>query len=126
MVTFLASLYSGSPFTKSTKFQFGVTFPNDRKIAKNYKSLPLLPETKYTGSENKLLQTVGIIQKDTQCTYNRDIQARSRNQCCRGKPISITYYKRVSTASVIQLRKCMRHIVKRGLSGCTIFYHIIL
>jgi len=67
MVSFLESLYSGSPFTKSTKFQFRVTFPNDRKIAKNYKSATLLPETKYTGSENKLLQTVGIIQQDTQC-----------------------------------------------------------
>jgi len=71
------------------------------------------------------LQTVGIIQ-DTQCMYNRDIKARSRNQCCRGKAISITYYKCVSIASVIQLTKCMRHIVNRGLSGCTIFYHIIL
>jgi hypothetical protein len=28
---------------------------------------------------------------DGQCTYKRNIEARSRNHCCRGKAISITH-----------------------------------
>jgi len=117
---------AGPHLPKARSFNLGLRSPNHRKIAQKYKSATLLPETKYTGSENKLLQTVGIIQQDTQCKYNRDINARSRNHCCRGKAKSITYYKCVSIVSVIQLTKYMRHIVRRGLSGCTMFYHIIL
>ena len=31
------------------------------------------------------------VQLDRQCTYKRNILARSRNHCCRGKAISVTY-----------------------------------
>ena len=30
--------------------------------------------------------------QDRQCTYKHKIQARSRNHCCSGKAISITYF----------------------------------
>ena len=81
-------------------------------------------QVRYKNSSNDSV----VKQKTTiQAKYvYRNTEARSRNHCCRGKAISITYYKCVSIASVIQLTKCMGHIVKRGLSGCTIFYHTIL
>jgi hypothetical protein len=60
-----------------------------------------------------------------QCYVIRNIEARSRNHCCRGKAISITYYECVSVALVIQHAKRMHRIVICGLSGSTIFFHII-
>jgi hypothetical protein len=55
-----------------------------------------------------------------------NIEALSRNHCCRAKAISITYSECVSVALVIQhaFRMC-RIIVTCGLSGCTIFFYII-
>jgi hypothetical protein len=41
--------------------------------------------------------------------YKRNIEARSRNHCCRGKAVNITYSERVSVALVIQHAKRMRH-----------------
>jgi len=38
-------------------------------------------------------------------------EARSRNYCCHGKAISITYSECVSLASVIRHSKRMRHII---------------
>ena len=43
--------------------------------------------------------------------YKRNIDARSRNHCCRGKAISITYSECVSVALVIQHAKRMRRII---------------
>jgi hypothetical protein len=40
-----------------------------------------------------------------------NIEARSRNHCCRGKAISITYSEWVSVALVIQHAKRMRRII---------------
>ena len=40
--------------------------------------------------------------QDMQCTYRRNIEARSRNHCCSGKAISITYSKRVFVTLGIQ------------------------
>jgi 16S rRNA A1518/A1519 N6-dimethyltransferase RsmA/KsgA/DIM1 with predicted DNA glycosylase/AP lyase activity len=34
----------------------------------------------------------GTDEEDRQCTYKRDIPARSCNQCCNGKAISIMHY----------------------------------
>jgi len=44
---------------------------------------------------------------------SRYIETRSRNHCCRGKAISITYYGRMSAALVIHCAVCMRRIVIR-------------
>jgi hypothetical protein len=38
----------------------------------------------------------------------RNIEARSRNHCCRGKAISITYFECVSLALVTQHAKLIR------------------
>ena len=59
--------------------------------------------------------------------YKRNIEARSRNHCRRGRAISIVYSECVSVAFVIQDAMRMRRItfVIRGLSGSTLFSHII-
>jgi hypothetical protein len=51
------------------------------------------------------------LELEKQCTYKRNIEARSRNHFCRGREISITYYKSVSVALVIQHAKRMRRII---------------
>jgi len=43
--------------------------------------------------------------------YERNIEARSRNHCCHGKAISITYSKFVSVALGIQHAMRMRCII---------------
>jgi hypothetical protein len=48
---------------------------------------------------------------DRQCTRKRNIEARSRNHCCRAKARHITYSEYVSAALVIQHAKRMRRIV---------------
>ena len=64
--------------------------------------------------------------QDRQCTYKRNIEARSCKHCCRGKAIRIT-----STECVCSLSypACNAHapyyIVICGLSGSTVFFHII-
>ena len=40
--------------------------------------------------------------------YERNIEARSRNHCCRGKAVRVAYSECVSTALVIQHTKRMR------------------
>jgi hypothetical protein len=57
--------------------------------------------------------------------YKGNITARSRNPCCCGNAISITYSQCVSLAFVIQCTARMRHIVICGLADSTIFFHII-
>ena len=60
-----------------------------------------------------------------QCTYN--IEERSRNHCCRGKAVSITYSECVLVAP--SYPACKAHapyyIVIFGLSGSTIFLHVV-
>jgi len=51
------------------------------------------------------------IHKDSQCTYQRNIEACSCSHRCRGKAITITYSKYVFIAVVIQQAKPMRRIV---------------
>jgi hypothetical protein len=54
-----------------------------------------------------------------------NIEARSRNHCCSGKAISITYSECVFVALGIQRDMRMRQIVICGLSGSTTFFYII-
>jgi phosphopantetheinyl transferase (holo-ACP synthase) len=53
---------------------------------------------------------IETFRQDTQCTYKRNIEARSRNHCCREIAISITYSEYVSVALVIRHAKRMRRI----------------
>ena len=66
-----------------------------------------------------ILYTSTLYQPDRQYTY---IQARSCTHCCSGKAISIIYSGCAFVALVIQQAKRMRHVVFRGLSGCTVFF----
>jgi hypothetical protein len=52
----------------------------------------------------------------------RNIEARSRNHCCRGKAISITYSECVSVALVIQHAKRMRRIILSSVGCLTLPY----
>jgi hypothetical protein len=66
-------------------------------------------------------------QQDRKCTYKRNIAARSRNQCCHGKAIRITYSECVSVALVTQHAKRMRRIILSSVAclAVTVFFHII-
>jgi hypothetical protein len=69
---------------------------------------------------------VGKSNKTGNVRKKRNNEALSCNHCCHGKAISITYCECVSVALVIQHAKRMRRIILScGLSGCTIFLHII-
>jgi hypothetical protein len=60
-------------------------------------------------THNEILITLTAIR---QATYvQRNIEARSRNHCCRAKAISITYFECVSVALVIQHAKRKRRII---------------
>jgi hypothetical protein len=62
-------------------------------------------------------------------TYNRNIEARSRNHCCRGKSLSIKYSGACVCVCSLSDPACKVHvtyyIVICDLSGSTIFFHII-
>jgi extradiol dioxygenase family protein len=59
------------------------------------------------------------------CTYKRYILAHSCNHCCRRKAMRIAYSECVFVALGIQNSMRTHHIVICGLSGCTVFLHII-
>jgi hypothetical protein len=63
----------------------------------NYKQTrqAVYAQTNKTGS-------VRINKQDRQCTHKRNIEARLRNNCCRGKPINITHSECLSVALVSQ------------------------
>jgi len=54
---------------------------------------------------------LGRSKEDSQCTYKRNIEARSRNHCCRGKATNFTYFECLPQALVIQHAMRMRHVV---------------
>jgi hypothetical protein len=59
---------------------------------------------------------------DRQCTYQRNNEARSRNHCCRGKAVSITYSECVSVALVNQHAKRMRRVILSSVACPTVPY----
>jgi hypothetical protein len=71
-----------------------------------------------------------LLQQDKQYTNNRSNEARSCNQYCCGKAVSITYSQCVFVCLCsLSFPACKAHaqyyIVICGLSGFTIFFHII-
>jgi hypothetical protein len=57
-----------------------------------------------------------------QCTYNVNIEERSRNRFCRGEAINITYSGCVSVALVIQHAKRMRRIILSSVACLAVPY----
>jgi len=56
----------------------------------------------------------------------RNIQARSRNNCSRGKVIRFTYFEYVSVALIIQNVKRMRRIILSPVVCPAVQYYSIL
>jgi hypothetical protein len=54
--------------------------------------------------------------------YKRDIEARSRNHCCRLKTISITHAEYVSVALVTQYAKRMLRIILSSVACLALPY----
>jgi hypothetical protein len=63
--------------------------------------------------------------QDRKYTYKHDIETRSRNHCCRGEAISITYSECVFVALFIQHATRMLNIAACDLSVPSMFFHII-
>jgi hypothetical protein len=59
------------------------------------------------------------------CYVERNNEERSCNHCCSGKELSIAYSECVFVAFGIQHAMSVRHIFICGMSGSTIFFHII-
>jgi len=58
--------------------------------------------------------------------YKRNIEARSRDQCCRGKAISVTYSQCVSVALFIQRAKRMRRMILSLVAYSAVQYFLTL
>jgi hypothetical protein len=69
-----------------------------------------------------------LFQQDRQCTYTCNNEALVRNYCCSGKAIRTTYSEFVSVCS-LDYPACNTHVLSYivicGLSGFTVFFHII-
>jgi len=63
-----------------------------------------------------------ICKQERYSTYKHNIEARSRNHCCRGNATRVTHSEYMSVALGIQHAIRMRHFVK---CGSPIFLHII-
>ena len=79
----------------------------------------------------KITKCIFMFEKDSQCTFKRNIQARSRNHCCRGTSISITYFECVcvcvcSLVYPARTAHAPYFIVIFGPYGSTVFLHIIV
>ena len=59
----------------------------------------------------KTYRSVFAFQHNRQCTYKRNIEARSHNHCCRKKAPRIKYSEHVSVALDFQHAKRMRCII---------------
>jgi len=57
--------------------------------------------------------------------YKRNIEVHLCNHHCCGKVINISYSEQVSVALGTQDAKCMHCTAICGLSGSTIFFHVI-
>jgi hypothetical protein len=60
--------------------------------------------------------------QEEQCRYKRNIKTRSRNHCCLGKAISLTYSECVSVALDTQHAKRMRHIILSPVASLALQY----
>ena len=63
--------------------------------------------------------------QDKQSVCDVAKEARSCDDCCSGRALSIIYSECVFVALDIQCAKSMRHTVNWDLPGCKIVFHII-
>jgi hypothetical protein len=75
--------------------------------------------------EQQVVVLFRVIKNKTGMYVCRNIEARSCNHSCSGKAIINTYSECVSVALGIEYAMRMYHIVKRGLSGSRLCFHII-
>jgi hypothetical protein len=104
---------------------FKILCPRERRVfqsklgvsSSNQCNLHHSPHTGHLGKENKK----GYNLFRTLC-----IEARSRNHCCRGKAISITYSECLSVALIIRHAKRMRRVMLSSVVclGLSYFFHI--
>jgi hypothetical protein len=74
----------------------------------------------------RLEKTTTKCKQDRQCTYESDIEVRSRNHFCHRKTVSIKYYECVCSLSYpARNAHAPYYIVMCGLSRSTIVFHII-
>jgi hypothetical protein len=66
--------------------------------------------------------TSARVNKTGNLTYKHHNEARSRNQCCRGKAINITYSECVSVALVIQHAKYLCRIILPSVACLALQY----
>ena len=59
----------------------------------------------------------GLVRQDRQCTYKRDIEARSRNHFCHGKSLSNSCSYCVSVALVIQHAMRVRRVILSSVAS---------
>ena len=67
----------------------------------------------------------GSVNKIQALFVQRNIEAGSCNHCYSGKAICVTYSDYLFVALDIRHAVRMRHIVICGLSGTSVFFHII-
>jgi hypothetical protein len=69
-----------------------------------------------------LSSVVSRTKHDWQRTYKRNMEARSRNHCYRGKVMSIAYSERVSVALFVQYAKRLRRIILPSVACLAVPY----
>jgi hypothetical protein len=67
-----------------------------------------------------------LCKQERQCTYKRNIEARSHNNCGRRKLISITYSECVPVALVIQHAKRVHHTILSSVACPDVRYFFTL
>jgi hypothetical protein len=63
-----------------------------------------------------------LSERFSQCAYKSNIEARSRNNLCRGRAIRITYSECVFVVLVIQHAKRMRRIILASIACPVLSY----
>jgi len=63
-----------------------------------------------------------VHEQERQRTYKRNIEARLRNHCCRGKANIVTHSECVSVALVIQYANRMRRIILSFVASLAVPY----
>jgi hypothetical protein len=76
-----------------------------------YLKIQFVPHSKDTAAYYRDQPVYVVYNMTIHCIHKRKAEARSRNHCCRGKALSITYSQCVSIALVIQNTKRVRHIM---------------